>query len=55
MLFPIGDDDLAELTLPVVTYALIVLNVLFFGLSTPASSNTDTSLEMNILSSFQQP
>jgi len=38
MLFLIGDDDSAELTLPVVTYALIALNVLFFGLSTPASS-----------------
>ena len=30
MLMPIGDDDSAERTLPVVTYALIALNVLFF-------------------------
>ena len=29
-MFPIGDDNSAERTLPVVTYALIVLNVLFF-------------------------
>lgn len=30
MLFPIGDDDSAQRTMPIVTYALIVLNVLFF-------------------------
>lgn len=30
MLFPIGDDDSAERTVPIVTYALIALNVLFF-------------------------
>lgn len=30
MLFPIGDDDSSERTVPVVTYALIALNVLFF-------------------------
>ena len=29
-MFPIGDDDTAERTVPVVTYALIALNVLFF-------------------------
>lgn len=29
-MFPIGDDDTAERTIPVVTYALIALNVLFF-------------------------
>ena len=29
-MFPIGDDDTARRTLPVVTYGLIVLNVLFF-------------------------
>jgi len=29
-LFPIGDDDSAERTVPIVTYALIALNVLFF-------------------------
>ena len=29
-MFPIGDDDSTRRTLPVVTYALIVLNVLFF-------------------------
>ena len=29
-MFPIGDDDSARRTVPVVTYALIVLNVLFF-------------------------
>ena len=29
-MFPIGDDDSAERTVPVVTYALIALNVLFF-------------------------
>src|SRR4030095_10547668 len=29
-MFPIGDDDSAERTVPIVTYALIVLNVLFF-------------------------
>jgi membrane associated rhomboid family serine protease len=28
--FPIGDDDSSERTVPIVTYALIVLNVLFF-------------------------
>jgi membrane associated rhomboid family serine protease len=29
-MFPIGDDDSAERTFPLVTYALIALNVLFF-------------------------
>jgi rhomboid family protein len=29
-MFPIGDDDSARRSLPVVTYALIVLNVVFF-------------------------
>src|SRR6476646_7324246 len=29
-MFPIGDDDSAERTVPVVTYLLIALNVLFF-------------------------
>jgi membrane associated rhomboid family serine protease len=29
-MFPIGDDDTSRRTVPVVTYALIVLNVLFF-------------------------
>src|SRR5215470_1349817 len=29
-MFPIGDDDSAERSTPVVTYALIALNVLFF-------------------------
>jgi membrane associated rhomboid family serine protease len=29
-MFPIGDDDSARRSVPVVTYALIVLNVLFF-------------------------
>jgi rhomboid family protein len=29
-MFPIGDDDTARRTVPVVTYALIALNVLFF-------------------------
>jgi membrane associated rhomboid family serine protease len=29
-MFPIGDDNTSERTVPVVTYALIVLNVLFF-------------------------
>jgi membrane associated rhomboid family serine protease len=30
MFFPIGDDDTASRTVPLVTYALIALNVLFF-------------------------
>jgi membrane associated rhomboid family serine protease len=30
MLFPIGDDDSAERSVPIITYLLIVLNVLFF-------------------------
>ena len=29
-MFPIGDDNSAERTVPIVTYALILLNVLFF-------------------------
>ncbi len=29
-MFPIGDDNTAERTVPVVTYALIALNILFF-------------------------
>ena len=29
-MFPIGDDDSSRRTVPVVTYVLIVLNVLFF-------------------------
>ncbi len=29
-MFPIGDDDSSERTVPIVTYALIALNVLFF-------------------------
>jgi membrane associated rhomboid family serine protease len=29
-MFPIGDDDSAERTFPLITYALIALNVLFF-------------------------
>jgi membrane associated rhomboid family serine protease len=29
-MFPIGDDDSAERTVPIVTYALIALNVVFF-------------------------
>jgi membrane associated rhomboid family serine protease len=29
-MFPIGDDDSSRRTVPVVTYALIVLNILFF-------------------------
>jgi membrane associated rhomboid family serine protease len=29
-MFPIGDDDSARRTVPLVTYALIALNVLFF-------------------------
>ena len=32
MLFPIGDDNSSERTVPVVTYALIALNVLVFFL-----------------------
>src|ERR1041384_8233925 len=31
-MFPIGDDDSSRRTVPVVTYVLIVLNVLFFFL-----------------------
>jgi hypothetical protein len=31
-MFPIGDDDSSRRTVPLVTYALIVLNVLFFFL-----------------------
>jgi membrane associated rhomboid family serine protease len=31
-MFPIGDDDSAQRTVPVVTYALIALNVLVFFL-----------------------
>jgi membrane associated rhomboid family serine protease len=30
LMFPIGDDDTARRTVPLVTYALIALNVLFF-------------------------
>jgi membrane associated rhomboid family serine protease len=30
MFFPIGDDDTARRTMPLVTYALIALNILFF-------------------------
>jgi membrane associated rhomboid family serine protease len=30
MFFPIGDDDTSRRTVPLVTYALIALNVLFF-------------------------
>src|SRR6185503_4562642 len=30
MLFPIGDDDSTERSVPIVTYLLIVFNVLFF-------------------------
>src|SRR5665647_127585 len=30
MFFPIGDDDSARRTFPLVTYALVALNVLFF-------------------------
>ena len=29
-MFPIGDDDTSRRTVPIVTYALILLNVLFF-------------------------
>jgi len=29
-MFPIGDDNTSRRTVPVVTYALIALNVLFF-------------------------
>jgi len=29
-MFPIGDDDSSRRTVPVVTYALIALNILFF-------------------------
>jgi len=29
-MFPIGDDDTSRRTVPLVTYALIALNVLFF-------------------------
>jgi len=29
-MFPIGDDDSARRVVPAVTYALIVINVLFF-------------------------
>ena len=29
-MFPIGDDDSARRTFPIVTYALIALNLLFF-------------------------
>ena len=29
-MFPIGDDNSARRTVPLVTYALIALNVLFF-------------------------
>ena len=29
-MFPIGDDDSAERTVPIVTYILIAANVLFF-------------------------
>jgi len=35
-MFPIGDDDSARRTVPVVTYALIVLNLLFFFLELSA-------------------
>jgi membrane associated rhomboid family serine protease len=35
-MFPLGDDDTGRRTLPVVTYALIVLNVLFFLLEVNA-------------------
>ena len=29
-MFPIGDDNSARRTVPIVTYALIVINVIFF-------------------------
>jgi hypothetical protein len=29
-MFPIGDDDTSRRTVPLVTYALVALNVLFF-------------------------
>lgn len=29
-MFPIGDDDTSRRTVPLVTYALVILNVIFF-------------------------
>jgi membrane associated rhomboid family serine protease len=29
-MFPIGDDDTSRITIPLVTYALVILNVIFF-------------------------
>ena len=29
-MFPIGDDDTSRRTVPLVTYALLALNILFF-------------------------
>jgi hypothetical protein len=31
-MFPIGDDNTSRRTVPLVTYALIALNVLFFSI-----------------------
>jgi membrane associated rhomboid family serine protease len=39
MVFPIGDDDSARRTVPVVTFALIALNVLVFFLEVSAGEN----------------
>ncbi len=35
-MFPLGDDDTGRRTLPFVTYALILMNVLFFLLEVNA-------------------
>ena len=48
-MFPIGDDDSSRRTVPLVTYALLALNVLFFFVelslfSAPFQSNREQSL-----------
>jgi hypothetical protein len=48
-MIPIDDDDSARRTVPIVTYALIVLNVLFFLVELSAGLGSDGRHELQIV------
>ena len=41
-MFPIGDDDSSRRTVPLVTYALVAVNVLFFFLEMSGGEDSTT-------------
>jgi rhomboid family protein len=54
-MFPIGDDDTQRRTFPVVTYALIALNVAVFLANSVVATNSSTNGHLSPHDFVQSP